>query len=135
MKAGSALVESCRVYIKPQKLCSTLLSLFHLCLTVGTIRSSCSSPLTKELHGLALSVSYLESPAVQPCALFCSLLCSSVFFKLANPGLFLFIFVLFITISIQIEKSIDGAWELNPGPQVGSADETMEPWRPPQTSV
>ena len=45
------------------------------------------------------------------------------FFKSANPGLFLFIFVLFslITISIiQIEKKRRWcAWDSNPGPQDG----------------
>ena len=37
MKAVSAQVESCCVYVKPKKLYSTCMALFHTCLTVGQL--------------------------------------------------------------------------------------------------
>ena len=56
------------------------------------------------------------------------------FFKWANPGLFLFIFVYFLVIiSIQIEKSIDGVLGFQTrGHRKVGADETTELWRPPK---
>ena len=53
------------------------------------------------------------------------------FFKLANPGLFFVYFHSFlVTISIQIEKSIDGVLGIQTrGHRMVGADETMEQWR------
>ena len=50
------------------------------------------------------------------------------FKKWANPGLFLFIFVLFlVTISIQIEKSVDGVLGIRTrGRRMVGADESTE---------
>ena len=52
--------------------------------------------------------------------------------KWANPGLFFVYFRSFlITISIQIEKSIDGVLGIRTrGRRMVGADETMELWRP-----
>ena len=57
-----------------------------------------------------------------------------MFFKWANPGLFLFYFCSFlVTISIQIEKSIDGVLGIRTwGRRMVDADKTTELWRPPQ---
>ena len=53
--------------------------------------------------------------------------------KWANPGLFFVYFRSFlITISIQIEKSIDGVLGIRThGRRMVGADETTELWRPP----
>ena len=55
------------------------------------------------------------------------------FLKWANPGLFFVYFHSFlITISIQIEKSIDGVLGIRTrGCRMVGADETTELWRPP----
>ena len=59
----------------------------------------------------------------------------ALFFKWANPGNFLFIFVLFlflVTISLQIEKSVDGVLGIRTlGRRMVGADETTELLRPP----
>ena len=57
--------------------------------------------------------------------------------KWANPGLFLFYFHSFlVTISIQIEKSIDGVLGIRtPGRRMVGADETSELWRPPLSYI
>ena len=51
----------------------------------------------------------------------------------ANPGLFLVYFRSFlVTISIQIEKSIDGVLGIRTrGHRMVGTDETTELWRPP----
>ena len=52
--------------------------------------------------------------------------------KLANPGLFLFIFLDTISI-LQIEKSIDGVLGIRTqGRRMVGADETTELWQPPK---
>ena len=55
-----------------------------------------------------------------------------LFFKWANPGLFSVYFCSFlITISIQIEKSIDGVLGIRTrGRSMVGADKTKELWRP-----
>ena len=57
------------------------------------------------------------------------------FKKWANHGLFLFIFCSFlITISIQIEKSVDGVLGIRTrGRRMVGTDETTELWRPPDS--
>ena len=58
---------------------------------------------------------------------------TSSFKKWANPGLFFVYFRSFlITISIQIEKSIDGVLGIRTrGRRMVGADETTELWQPP----
>ena len=57
-----------------------------------------------------------------------------LFKKWANPGLFLVYFCSFlVTISIQIEKSVDGGLGIRTrGRRMVGADKTTEQWRPPR---
>ena len=52
--------------------------------------------------------------------------------KWANPGLFLFIFVLFLQFQYKLKKSVDGVLGIRTwGRWMVGADETTELWRPP----
>ena len=79
----------------------------------------------------------LEQPSLGPNQYFLFLLArpfQDVFFlkKWANPGLFFVYFHSFlVTISIQIEKSVDGVLGIQTqGRRMVGADETTELWRP-----
>ena len=56
------------------------------------------------------------------------------FYKWANPGLFVYFRSFLVTISIKIEKSIDGVLGIRTrGHSMVGANETTELWRPPFT--
>ena len=54
-----------------------------------------------------------------------------IFFKWANPGLFLFNFVLFsLQFQYKLKKHRWCAWDSNPGRRMVGADETTELYKP-----